>query len=295
MNVEQTSKAIRELKIQGAENVSTSALQAIQDLLKKTKAKDKNALLLELELAKIQLFEARPAEPELRNYLNILYTTIEINQEENLQKYKQKVLKEISLLLEEKKERREEIIMWGDSLIHNHAKIYTHCHASTVTAILKKANKRKHITIYNTETRPLFQGRITAQELAQEHIPVHHYVDSAMCTAIQKADLILIGADAITSQGVYNKVGSELLAILANHYHKPLYVCASLMKFDPHRELIEERSAKELWQDAPKGVEIHNPAFEKIHLKHIKGIVCEQGIFKAKKFVKKARKYLEKA
>src|SRR3989339_1041 len=202
MNLEQTCKAIKELKIQGAENITTAALLAIKNILKQSKAKKHEALLWELDLAKV---------------------------------------------------------------------------------------KQKKIIVYNTETRPLLQGRKTATELAKAHIPVHHYVDASMCNAIKEADFILIGADAITSEGVYNKIGSELLAILANHYHKPLYICASLYKYDAHKESIEERSPKEIWTTTEKNIFMHNPAFEKIHFKHIKGIICEQGILKPKEFLKKAK------
>ena len=286
MNVKETCKAIKELKIQGAENVTTAALLAIKDILQKSKAKNKESLLWELDLAKVQLFNTRSTEPEMRNYLNNFFSYAE--QEDK----KQKLLKKIKLLIQEKKERKNKIIHYGSLLIQNNSRVYTHCHASTVTAILKKANKIKRVTVYNTETRPLFQGRITAEELAKEGIPVHHFVDASMCSAIKDADLILIGADAINSEGVYNKIGSELLAILANHYHKPLFVCASLMKFDPHREIIEERSPKEVWRKEQGKIIIHNPAFEKIHLKHIKRIVCEEGILSPKEYIKRAKKSL---
>lgn len=285
MNVQETCERIKSLNIQGAENITTAALLALKDTIQRSKAKTKEAMLWELDLAKIQLINTRPAEPEMRNYLNAFFSYAE---QENVKK--QKFLKKIDILLEEKKERKERINFYGDTLIKNHAKIYTHCHSSTVTAILKKANKRKNITVYNTETRPLFQGRITAKKLAKEGIPVHHFVDASMCNAMKEADLILIGADAITSEGIYNKVGSELLAILANHYHIPLYVCASLYKYDPHREIIEQRPAKEVWEKTNKNITIHNPAFEKIHLKHIKGIICELGVLRPKKCIKKAKK-----
>src|SRR3989344_4243610 len=216
MNLEQTCKAIKELKIQGAENITTAALLAIKNILKQAKAKKHEALLWELDLGKIKLFNTRSTEPEMRNYLNAFFSYAE----------------------------KEE----------------------TKTKLLKKV-KQKKIIVYNTETRPLLQGRKTATELAKAHIPVHHYVDASMCNAIKEADCILIGADAITSEGVYNKIGSELLAILANHYHKPLYICASLYKYDAHREIIEERSPKEIWTTTEKNIFMHNPAFEKIHFK----------------------------
>jgi len=105
---------------------------------------------------------------------------------------------------------------------------------------------------------------------------------------------MLIGADSITYNKVYNKIGSEMLSIIAKHEKVPVYVCASLMKFTDHREEIENRHPNEVWKDAPQGIHINNPAFEKIAFKYIKGIICEKGILKPKAFVKEARKMLKK-
>src|SRR3989338_7091494 len=74
MNLEQTCKAIKELKIQGAENITTAALLAIKNILKQSKAKKHEALLWELDLAKIKLFNTRSTEPEMRNYLNAFFS-----------------------------------------------------------------------------------------------------------------------------------------------------------------------------------------------------------------------------
>ena len=69
-----------------------------------------------------------------------------------------------------------------------------------VMAILKKAKEQgKKFEVYNTETRPKFQGRITATELAKLGIPVTHYIDSAARLAIKQTDMMLIGCDAIDS------------------------------------------------------------------------------------------------
>ena len=294
MNLQETCKAIQTVKIQGAEHITTAALNAFRDTIKKSHTKEKKDLMKELKFATEQLIQTRPTEPEMRNYLHAVWTygkTIP----GPTQKMKQLLIQKINQLQKQRKENEQQIIFFGESLIQANDIIYTHCHSSTVTKILLKANKRKKITVRNTETRPLFQGRITAQILAKDGIPVQHFIDAAMATAMKHANGILIGADAITSEGVYNKMGSELLALLANHYHIPLYVCTSLWKFDAHREKIEQRKGTEIWQHHPKGIEIHNPAFEKIHHKHIKEIVCEGGILKPKIFIKKAKRCLEKS
>lgn len=279
---------IKSLKIQGAENVSTAALEATYDYIKKSKYESKFLLQLELEHAKIQLVKTRPTEPEMRNYLEHISNYSKLL--EPTKDFKKELLKKISNLIKEKKENKTKIINNGTKLIKNNFIVYTHCHSVTVTSIIKQSKIKE---VHNTETRPLYQGRKTAIELLNAKIKVKHYVDSSVIEAMKDADIVLLGADAVTFNGVYNKVGSEMIAFVADKLNKPVYICTSLWKFDQHLETIEERDHNEVWPNHPKGIEIHNPAFEKIPFSLIKGIICEEGILRPKKFVKKARKLLE--
>ena len=181
--------------------------------------------------------------------------------------------------------------------ISNSTIIFTHCHSSSVMkALINAKQDGKRFEVHNTETRPLYQGRITAKELSQQGIPVVHYVDSAARIALKKADIMLLGADAITSEGkVINKIGSELFAEVADRYDIPLYICSDSWKFDPlsifgFEEEIEKRSSKEIWPTAPKGVAIDNIAFEKIDPDLITGIISELGVYKAEVFVEEIKK-----
>jgi len=133
-------------------------------------------------------------------------------------------------------------------------KIFTHCHSSTVEAIIVKAWKQgKKFEVYNTETRPKFQGRKTATNLAKEGIPVTHFVDSAGRSMLRKTDLFLFGCDAITSEGkLINKIGTEMLAQTARESSIPAYSCTNSWKFDPNTlygfdEEIEQRDPNEVW------------------------------------------------
>jgi len=273
-----TYKKIKELKIQGAANISTAGILALESVTKKAKKPS------EVEKARKKLISARPTEPELENYLNYITTY-------HRDHTKKETLKEIKRLLTEKKKINSKIFTNGAKLIDKGDIIFTHCHSSTVIGIIKKA-KPKKIQVYITETRPRLQGRITSKDLAKLKIPVTHFVDSAARIALKESDIMLIGADSITYNRVYNKIGSELMALTAKNYHVPVYICASLWKFNHHRETIEERSPKEIWQRPPKGVKVKNYAFEKINFSLIKGIICEEGVLRPKKFVKRARKLL---
>ena len=169
--------------------------------------------------------------------------------------------------------------------------MYTHCHSSTVVNIIKQAKDNGvNFEVHNTETRPLYQGRKTAKELSDYGIPVRHYVDSAARLALKKADIMLIGADAITAEGkIINKIGSELISEAANKLNVPVYVCTHSWKFDPKtifgfEEIIEKRLAKEVWPNKPKNVSIDNFAFEQVNPALVTGIISEIGIYNPQNF-----------
>ncbi len=290
--LQRTCRDIRSLKIQGAENVATAAILAVTDVIKRSRAPSKKILMSEVERATKKLLETRPTEAEMEDYLTFINRSLRRIESENIHIVKRQILKKIGRLLEHKHHARHKIAVHGAKLIKRNSIVFTHCHSSTVVAVVKEAHKAKKVVVHNTETRPFFQGRITAKDLARSRIPVIHFVDSGARVALKGADIMVIGADSITSTHVYNKIGSELIAVAAKELRVPLYVCASLWKFTPHKEEIEERPATEVWARAPKGIRIRNPAFEPIPFSLIKGIVCEEGVLRPNAFVKRARRLL---
>ena len=181
-------------------------------------------------------------------------------------------------------------------LIKNNLVIFTHCHSSSVVQALIYAKKKgKKFEVYNTETRPLYQGRKTANELRKAGIKVTMFVDSAAAIAIEKenrkdkihADLILFGTDAILKEGVINKVGSGMFAEIAHANKVPVYIIADSWKY-ARKIKLEQRDSKEIWDT--KKVLIKNPAFELIKRKYVTGIVSELGILSYGEFLRKVRK-----
>jgi ribose 1,5-bisphosphate isomerase len=100
----------------------------------------------------------------------------------------------------------------------------------------------------------------------------------------------------MTSEGnVINKIGTSQIALAANEARIPFYVVTELLKFDPQTihgdyEVIEERDATEIWEDAPDGLEIRNPAFDVTRRDYIHGIICEEGIISPHSIVEAVRK-----
>ena len=187
-------------------------------------------------------------------------------------------------LLENAKSKIQQV---GSNRIVDGLTVMTHCHSSVVSGIIIKAFEQgKKFDVVCTETRPLYQGHITAMELSEKGVPTTLIVDSAMRWAIQQkeVDLIIVGADAITSEGVViNKIGTRLLALAAEEYNVPFYVATPIFKFAPETvvgnlEKIEMRKPEELWAEPPKSLIVENPAFETVARKYIHGIITELGI-----------------
>ncbi len=257
-------KDIKTVKIQGASNIAKAALLAYS--LKPTKA------------TKQKLIKARPTEPLL---INTLDKYDKLGKPKTLRHF-QKAQEKINPLVYK--------------LIKNNSVIFTHCHSTNVIrALIYSRKKGKKFQVYNTETRPLYQGRITARELRKAGIKVTQFVDAAARIALtreqktKKVDMVFLGADAILRDGVINKVGSGMISQIAFSAKIPVYIIADSWKYTDKIKL-EERHFKEIWKKAPKNIKIKNLAFEKIPKKYIKAIVSELGVLSLDKFIKKARK-----
>ena len=148
----------------------------------------------------------------------------------------------------------------GAELLDDGDNVLTHCNAGRLAcvgwgtalgAIRSAVAAGKHIHVYACETRPLHQGsRLTAWELSQDEIPVTLICDDMSGSLMRKGkiDKVIVGADRITRDAVFNKIGTYSHAVLARHHKIPFYVAAPLSTFDRlHEEtdiVVEERDAR---------------------------------------------------
>jgi ribose 1,5-bisphosphate isomerase len=307
--LKEAAQKITSLEIQGATNI---AMFAVRELVAFTKrlaslSLSRNEMWEKLYEAETILSQSRSTEPAMRN--GLLFIIGKLRKDDNSGVYVSvsDIPKMVQIYGEEYenilKEAKRRIAKYGARLIPEKTEgsaggcdncpftVQTHCHSSVVEGILIEAAKEgKNFQVVNTETRPFYQGRTTAKNLAAHGIPVIHVVDSAMRWAARNlhVDLIIIGADAVTSEGtVLNKIGSRLLALVAREEHIPLYVATPLLKYNPdtafgNYEKIEMRDTKEIWRDwpdRPDGIEFKNPAFETVNRLYINGLITEAGIF----------------
>lgn len=268
--IQKTKRDIQDLeKVQGASNVALVIIKALE------KAKDKK------KAAKI-LLSARPTEPLAQNLVKYVL--------------KNNNFDEAKKIINDTREKAAE---HAAKLIKKNDNIMTHCHSSTVIKAFEKANAKK-IKVFHTETRPLFQGHITARDLIKLKIPTTMVVDSSNGFLISQysgknlmMDKVMMGCDAILKDGsIINKIGSFEMAASAYLENIPVYIITPLLKFHNKDYIkIEERSAKEVWAKAPRKLKIINFAFDKVPAKYITGIICEFGIIKPQDVQKTIKKH----
>ncbi|MDD4251262.1 MAG: S-methyl-5-thioribose-1-phosphate isomerase [Candidatus ainarchaeum sp.] len=281
--IKKTVLDLKSLKIQGATNVRKKSLEALVKASLLSKFNNEKEFRQEFLKNAKKLFNARPTEPELRTSIRIVKKNIS---DKKLTVNEMKKIIE-STVQEYEKNRGvaiEKMSKYGAELIKPNSTILTICHSSTVVSTLIKA-KKKIAHVYCCETRPRFQGRITASELSKAGIKVTLIVDNAASTVLKKCDYFFSGADAFLADGdVINKIGTNQISILCKKYSTKHYVVLSTHKFEPSSFFgkdspIEQRNSKEVLEKNIKGVEIINPAFDRTDSSLIEGIICEKGVF----------------
>jgi ribose 1,5-bisphosphate isomerase len=291
------AEKIRKLQVQGARNVAIAAVKAIQTQAERTTAKNKIQFLCELKEAQTIFVASRETEPLMRNAIRWIITQAQAVKVEKVETLSQNVVSNANQFLKDLEDSKEHIAEIGAKHINDGSVIFTHCHSSTVTRLLAKAKEDgKDFKVICTETRPAYQGRITAKELVDLGIETTFIVDSAARSFIGNVDVVIVGADAITSEGnVVNKIGSSCIALLAHEARVPFYVVSELLKFDPGTlkgefEKIEQRNPAEVWSEAPQKLIVQNPAFDVTPNRYIHGLVCEDGIIAPQTIVEVIRR-----
>lgn len=114
-------------------------------------------------------------------------------------------------------------------------RVLAYDYSSSVAAILRAAShaSTEPITAVLPEARTLDGGRKYVLDLADTPLRFEVVPDSAIASVISGCDLVLVGAETLTTEGgCYNTVGTFLTALAAAHHHVPFYVASTLIKID---------------------------------------------------------------
>ncbi|MBO8174328.1 MAG: ribose 1,5-bisphosphate isomerase [Thermococcus sp.] len=290
--VYEIAEKIKNMEIRGAGKIARSAALALQIQAEKSKAKTADELWKELKEAAKLLHSTRPTAVSLPNALRyVMYRgKIAYQGGADLEQLKFIVINAAKEFIHNSEKAIERIAEFGAKRIEDGDIIMTHCHSKAAISVMKKAwEEGKEIKVIVTETRPKWQGKLTAKELAEAGIPVIYVVDSAARHYMKMTDKVVMGADSITANGaVINKIGTALIALTAKEHRIWVMIAAETYKFHPETMLgqlveIEMRDPyevipKEELETWPKNIEVWNPAFDVTPPEYVDVIITEKGV-----------------
>ncbi len=296
----QVAEAIKNMRVRGAPLLGAVAAFGLALAAVRSRARDPQELLSELEATAELIRSTRPTAVNLFWALDRVLSAAK-KAEGGVEAIKAAVVEEAKRIAEEDVEMNKRIGLHGQELVPDGSTVLTHCNAGalatvgygTALGVIRAAVEAgKKIRVIATETRPLLQGaRLTAYELLRDGIPVTLITDNMVGYVMSRGmvDLVVVGADRIVRDGVFNKIGTYTIAVLAKEHEVPFYVAAPSSTLDLGRSsgevVIEERSPDEVThvgpvRIAPEGVDVLNPAFDFTPMRYVTAIITEDGVFR---------------
>jgi len=289
--VKEIARDIEKMKIRGAGKIARSAAEALLITAMQSKAGKSSSLVKELDASARLLLRTRPTAVSLPNSIRYIMFRVGEGQKRNagLEDLRQLAIEAATEFIRISTKAVEHIGEIGAGRIEDGDLIITHCHSAAVIAVLKTAfNMGKQFQLFVCETRPNFQGRITAKALSALGIPTSLIVDGATRFFMAKMDKAIVGADTVAANGaVVNKIGTSMVALAAHESRVHFFVAAETYKFSPETMLgqlvkIEERGSSEILSEKELkrlgDVKVRNPSFDVTPPEYIDLIITERGI-----------------
>jgi methylthioribose-1-phosphate isomerase len=297
--IDRLATAIQKLEIRGAPALGVAGAYGIALATRACRKTDLAGFLEEVRKDAEVLRTTRPTAINLGWGIDRVITKIALL--EDIASVRRVALEEAETIAREDTASCHAIGTHGAALFPDTCTILTHCNAGalacsswgTALGVIRSAvSGGKRVKVIACETRPLLQGaRLTAWELARDGIEVTVITDSTAAHLMRTGliDAVIVGADRITCDAVFNKIGTYMHAVCARHHNIPFYVAAPLSTFDTRHEekevIIEERGREELaiMGDrvvVPNAALVKNYAFDATPMDLVTAIITERGVMR---------------
>ena len=305
------AKAIKNMNIRGAPAIGVAAAMGLALATLEFKGLPKEKFLEKMEEAANVIRSTRPTASNLFWAVDRIWKIISTCPDNPLM-ISELVVEESKIMAQEDVNVNKSIGKHGAELLKDGDTVLTHCNAGSLATVqygtalapVRAAIENgKKIQVIADETRPRLQGaRLTAFELQYDKIPVKVISDtsSGLLMKLGMIDKVIVGTDRVTSDAVFNKIGTYLVALAARDNGIPFYVAAptSTLSLEESSDdvVIEQRDSKEVShvlgkvQIVPDGVECLNYAFDITPFNLVTGIITEDGVFSPEELLKKYKK-----
>ena len=297
--IDDLARAIRRLEVRGAPALGIAGAMGVALAAVRSTEEDLDRFRVEVGRAADLLRGTRPTAVNLAWGIDRVMRKVAMAA--SVEEAKALAVAEANIIAEEDEQTCRRLGAFGEVLFPARCTALTHCNAGalacrcwgTALGVIRSATAAgKAVRVIACETRPLNQGsRLTCWELARDGIDVTLIPDSSAAYLMRKGaiDLVIVGADRITRDAVFNKIGTYMHAVAAHHHGIPFYVAAPISTFDLTRTeeevTVEERDRAELAycgdrQLAPDDVAVLNYAFDATPLDLVDAIITDIGVLR---------------
>lgn len=296
-SIDDLARAIRRLEIRGAPALGIAGAMGVALAATRSTEQDLGRFFEDVRRAAETLKETRPTAVNLSWGIDRVLRKIVVAG--SIEEARVLAVAEADAVAKEDELICRRLGAFGEGLFPTDCTVLTHCNAGalacrcwgTALGVIRSAvDAGKNVHVVACETRPLNQGsRLTCWELARDEIDVTLIPDSSAAYLMRRGeiDLVIVGADRITHDVVFNKIGTYMHAIAAHHHEIPFYVAAPASTFDlaqtEDEVTVEERGRDEVAYCgdrmlAPENVSVLNYAFDATPLDLVDAIVTEIGV-----------------
>lgn len=272
MDIADLVKEIREDSVSGASQLTIKAAALFLKLLEKpVSIKDVRRLVKALA-------EARPSMPSIANMAHMIGSIIE--KEVSAGKHVREAIENaVRRCINEYQNALRSVVQNASEAFKRYSSILTHSYSSTIASALENC---RGISVYVTESRPGYEGRMLAERLAARGHEVTLIVDAAASYIIDQGlvDAVVLGCDAILDDGsIANKIGSKMIALSAMDAGVPVNIVTDLWKAAIYGFSLEKHPEEEVYS-GEAGLRCLNPYFEILQPRLITSYITEKGDLK---------------
>ena len=278
--IESRIERIRFDNTSGALKLAEEAAKLLIFLVDNYSYSTKYKLIEVIERTAIELTLAQPTMAPIFNLTNsIMLETSKIKNEEKIKKIiRTHCIKYIDRL-------NNSIRLIGEqaaNLIDNNFTIAVYSYSDTILKALiysKEIGKSFHVIC--SESRPMNEGLNLAKRLGNQGIKTTLVVDSALINFLSGTDLIFVGADALSQDGLVNKIGTLGLALAAEKFGIDFYTLCGTEKIFPNNyqlKIEKQKDPSEITKKILTNVNIINYYFDLTPLDLLTGIITEFGV-----------------
>jgi len=272
-------RAIGDDRLSGARELAQKGAHLLIALAEESRAASGEVFQRELLRTGQALIKAQPSMAPLVNLVNRSLSAVQ--EETDLEGAKRALLTTAQGYADHLERSVERIAQRILPLVP-HGLVLTHSFSSTVLAALLHAKQEgQAFAVLCTESRPQYEGRALAERLAQARVETRLVVDALAPSMIGDVEVVLVGADSLSTEGLVNKIGTYPLALAARAHEVPFYLLCGTEKFLPLDYTLPGESPKdsqEVWPEHPQRVEVINCYFDFTPLEYLTGIVTEEGM-----------------